>query len=489
MEPLAELILANRAYADHIAPPGSSEPPATGAGGLLSAVQAVVGPWDGSRGTTWIGAGRGSSDAAFVDQRGLELMATPAGPLRHRRLFFDDPAWHGHYAATSNGFLWPAFHLATRPLPALTGYFPAPATPSEPDWRAYVEVNRSFASAAAEESARTCWVHDYQLSLVPSALRATGFPGRIGFFLHTPVPSPAIARPYLETRGLGLLRHVFEGILGADLVGVQTQPDVSRFHEWVKHFDLGQPRAGGISVGDRQVRLAAYPVGIDFEGHVRVAATATLPPEVAPLRATGLPLVVGLERADYTKGIPERLRAIAEAYRRGARFAYAGFASPTRQGVASYDLLSSAIAAAASEAAEAARLAECPFLHQSAAIPWDHVVALQREADVVFTSSLADGMNLVPLQAAAAQSQHPEGRRAVILCGMDTGAANAYADCLGQGLALVDPLNHEDMVARLLQAVAGQLTGVSERFIYRVRDRDARHWATGYLNDLMGQPS
>ncbi|MEX2081691.1 MAG: trehalose-6-phosphate synthase, partial [Dehalococcoidia bacterium] len=182
----------------------------------------------------------------------------------------------------------------------------------------------------------------------------------------------------------------------------------------------------------------------------------------------------------------ERLRAVAGAYRRGARFGYAGFASPTREGVAAYGPLREAIGVAAAEAERAAGDAGCPFIQQSASMPWGQVVALQRSADVVFTSSLADGMNLVPLQAAFAQSAKPAGERAVVLCGVGTGVAEAYADCVGEGLAIVDPLDGEAMVTALEEALAGRPGRVTDRTIGQIRGRDARHWATGYLSDLMG---
>lgn len=195
-------------------------------------------------------------------------------------------------------------------------------------------------------------------------------------------------------------------------------------------------------------------------------------------------MVIGLERADYTKGIPERLRAIARAYREGAKFAYIGVAAPTRGGVASYEALQPAIEEAANAARAAAEEAGCWLIQTRELIPWEEVVALQRDADVVFTSSLADGMNLVPLQAAAVQSLRAEGERAVIIAGRDAGVSEIYAGFEQDGLVTVDPFDSEAMVAALRQAIAGRPGRITGRLFEAVREHDATSWATRFLGDL-----
>src|SRR5688572_25131409 len=144
MEPRAGLILANRAYCDHELPPGDEDQAPDGKGGLLAAVRPAIVPWDGEDGTLWIGAGRGASDHLYTDERGFEIIETARGPLWHRRLYFTDETWHGHYADAANGFLWPLVHLVREPLPDLCEYYPAPVTPSDEAWDAHRAVNRAF---------------------------------------------------------------------------------------------------------------------------------------------------------------------------------------------------------------------------------------------------------------------------------------------------------------------------------------------------------
>ncbi len=481
----AALILANRAYLDHEAPRGAPEPSAAANGGLLAAVRPVIAPWDGQKGTTWIGAGRGTYDRDWVDADGFELIPSFRGPVCHRRLFFDDKTWMGHYGAVANSFFWPLLHLVREPLPERTGYFPTPATPTAEEWADYEAVNASFADAGASQAGHpTAWVHDYQLALVPAMLRAHGFAGRVGFFLHTPFPDLAIAGRYLNRATLDHFREFVAGILGADLAGFQSEGDAHRFRKAAEALCGAEAGGATLRIDGRSVFTGAYPVSVDVDELLAIAEKAAPPAGMEAILDSGAPLVVGLERADFTKGIPERLRAIASAYRSGAKFAYVGVAAPTRGGVSAYAGLGEAIAAAAAEASEAAADAGCPFLQTQAMLSWPEVIGLQRRADVVFTSSLSDGLNLVPIQAAIAQSMKPAAERAVIITGRDAGVAQSFAGFEHDGLVPVDPLNHEAMTETLLAALNGKPGRVSDRLVAGIRENDALAWATRFLTDL-----
>lgn len=484
MQPRADLILANRAYLDHDAPPGGEEAPSPSGGGLLAAVRPVIAPWDGARGTTWIGPGRGAFDSEAVDERGFEFLETPAGMLRHRRLFFPAETWRAHYAGVANAFLWPLLHIVREPLPLRVSYYPRPLAPSEEEWCATQSVANTFAAAALEEPwAATCWIHDYQLGLVPAAMREQGFAGQTGFFLHTPFPDIAVAARCTDERGRAMFARWLRGVLGADVIGLQAPADVTRFRSAAAELTGVRATAEGLTIDDRPVRVAAYPVGIDSNEVIAGPWPASATGILRASRERGLPLVAGIEREDFTKGIPERLYAVERAYRAGARFAYLGIAAPTRWGVPGYGALAHAVAAAVEQASAAAREAGCPFAYRREAIPWPQVVALLREADVVFTSSLADGMNLVPLQAVAAQAGRA-GDRAVILVGRDTGSAAALEDFSADGIVAIDPFDLKGMTAALIAALDGAPGRISDRLVAFVREHDASAWATAFLQDL-----
>jgi len=478
----ADLILANRAYLDHTTPRGVEAPPA-GTGGLLVAVSPVIAR-DGS--TTWIGAGRGRYDRYWTDNEGRESIELPGGgALSHVRLFIADDRWEAHYARSANGFLWPAMHLVRLPLPTITGYVPAPDTPTAADWSEFVAVNAEFADAAVRWGrGESCWVHDYQLGLVPRMLRERGYAGSIGFFLHTPFPSLEVLTPFLTSDGRACFNAWVAGILGADLAGFQTEADVRRFRQAAVSLGLAIPDGEALRVDGRLMRIGAFPVGIDVEQTVAEVRDATLPhTDALSGGVVARPLVVGLERADYTKGIPERLRALAGLYREGKLFSYVGIASPTREGVAAYDQLREEIDAAASECRLAAP-AGTLFLNTTEALRWGEVLGLLRAADIVCTSSLSDGMNLVPLQAVAANIEKPPGERAVVLTGRDAGVASAFAGYEGDGLVALDPLDPVSITGVLRDAIDGHLAPISDSLIAAVRAADARLWGQRFLAAL-----
>ena len=477
------LIIANRSYIDHAGPPGV-EREILPDGGLLAALRAAAAAWPGMPEVVWIGAGRGQFDREWVDSDGYETVETQSGPLRHRRLFFDGATWAGYYATVANAFLWPLLHLVRLDLPEKTAYYPVPAAPSATQWNAFRNVNRAFAAAAEESGANRAWIHDYQLGLVPRYLRESGFAAPIGFFLHTPFPNIAVAARYLAHEAAGHFREWCEGLLGADLIGFQTVEDVERFCEAVVRLGAVR-RLDGVEWQGRTVAVAAHPVGI---------APATVPaavkgsplanPAIAGAREAGLPLVVGLERADYTKGIPERHSAIALAFQSGRRFAYVGVCAPTRPGVAGYAALNTHIQSSIALASAAAREAAGFFDCRLQTIGLEEVITLLSSADVVFTSSLADGMNLVPLQAVLAQSERGSGLRGAILAGRDAGVSSAYRQFVGDGLLTIEPTDIAGTAAALSRALAGGAGRISDEFVAAVQHHSARHWADRFFDEL-----
>ncbi len=477
-----DLILANRALVDHETLPGEGKGLAPAVGGLVEAVRPILVPWDGVDGTTWIGAGRGAQDQAWTDSAGLELLETAAGPIRHQRIYLGEADWQGYYSQVANGFFWPLLHLVRVDLPDKVNYYPTPAPPSDEAWEAFKRVNRAFGDAALAAGGRTCWVQDYQLALVPSVLREGGFSGRVGFFLHTPFPSLGVAESALPSPARARFSEWLRGIFSSDLVGVQTEADAERLRQAGEQLCGGRVDGPDIRVDGRLVRIAAFPVGIDTEDLSRQVLGSRLPSSVSDKRP--LPLVVGLERADYTKGVPERLAAVGAALEEGMRFAYAGFSAPTRAGVPAYDDLQAECDRLATGISRLAAERNLPFIQSLETLRWTEVLALLREAAVVFTASLADGMNLVPLQAAVAQASRPLGERGVVLAGCDAGVASAYKDFREEGLVTFDPLDAGAARNALAEALNGRPGRVGDRLVAAIREHDAHAWGRNFLAAL-----
>lgn len=477
------VIVANRLYAEEAVGEGEQTNPRA-AGGLV----AVVSPAAGA-GVAWVGGVGGNDDrdgATPGSESSDEWVPTARGPLCQRRIRFARETWQGFYQWSANAFLWPLLHLV-RPFPRLREYFPVPLTPSAEAWAEYRSANRAYADTAVALESERAWVHDYQLGLVPAFLREAGFKGSVGFFLHTPFPEWEVANEFLDAAGRERFREWLEGVLAADLVGLQSSADARRLARAAHALTGAKEDPGGLRLGSRVVAVEPHPVGPDPTAVIELGRSIPDPPWLAQLRALGLPVVVGLERADYTKGVPERLRAVGRLLEKGRQFVHIGAEAPTRPDVPGYERLDRAIDDAVDAAREAAKRAGLPFEVRREALPWREVVALLRAADVLVAPSLADGMNLVPLQAAIAQAVRPEEARAVLVVGADTGVAACYGkQFVGAGLAIVDPLDDDALVRTIDDALDGHPGRISDEFIEAVLRHDARTWAEQYLARLEG---
>src|ERR1700730_7134154 len=205
----------------------------------------------------------------------------------------------GFYEGYSNQTLWPVFHN-----------FPSQLKFDAKGWEAYVEANRIFSRAVVDryKQGDLVWVHDYHLMLLPQMLRAELPDAAIGFFLHIPFPSGEIF-PVLPRR-----EDLLQGLLGADLVAFQTHGHLQQFRSALLRVQGVESKINEVPVGARIVRLEALPIGIapeEFTGLLaNDEATAKYYAEVAG-RHKGRKVLLAVDRLDYTKGVPERLRTYA----------------------------------------------------------------------------------------------------------------------------------------------------------------------------------
>ena len=201
------------------------------------------------------------------------------------------------YYGFANRVLWPLFHYLIDRVPV-----------DAAGWDAYRDVNETFADVVAGQyrDNDTIWVHDYQLMLLPALLRERLPHARIGFFLHIPFPSSEVFR-ILPWR-----HEILNGVLGADLIGFHTFAYMRHFMTSLLHVDGVEADIDRVRIGDREVRLGVFPMGIDAARSARLAADPDVRTRVDAIRreAGGRRIVLGVDRLDYTKGIPRRLEAL-----------------------------------------------------------------------------------------------------------------------------------------------------------------------------------
>jgi trehalose 6-phosphate synthase len=455
----AFVVVANRLPVDRIEHEDGTVDWRTSPGGLVTALEPVMRAQDGA----WVGW-HGAPDEKlepFVDS-GLQLVPVALSSLEIEE----------YYEGFSNGTLWPLYHDVV-----------AHPEFNREWWDAYVKVNQRFAAAAAgvaEENA-VVWVQDYQLQLVPQMLRNLRPDLRIGFFLHIPFP-PTELYQQLPWRN-----QILEGLLGADLVGFQLPGGAHNFVRLVRqrlHLDTVRDR---IRTPDgRIVTAKAYPIAIDARGLTELSRSPEIEQRAKDIRHDlGDPkhLFLGVDRLDYTKGLPERIRAFGELVTDGLidpeEAAFIQVATPSRERVDQYRKLRDDIDRLVGRInGDIGRIGRPPITYLHTSYPREEMAALYRAADVMVVTPLRDGMNLVAKEYVACR-QADDG--ALVLSEF-AGAAKELRQAY-----LVNPYDINGLKDRLLEAMNDSPRSKARRMrIMRrqVQEHDIDRWAELFLADL-----
>jgi trehalose 6-phosphate synthase/phosphatase len=375
-----------------------------------------------------------------------------------------------YYEAFSNGVIWPLFHYLLDRMRTGDG-----------DWQAYRDVNERFADRVAEHYRPddVVWVHDYHLMLVPALLRQRIPDARIGFFLHIPFPSSELFRilPWRET--------LLEGLLGADLVGFHTHAYVRHFVVALRHILGLQPETDHVQWGDRIVRFNDFPMGIDDGAFEALAGDPAVQAETTALRqeAGGRAILLGVDRLDYTKGIPRRLLAFEQLLESDVelrdRVRLIQLAVPSRDGLAPYQAFRrqvEEIVGRINGRFGTTGSAPVHYLHRSLSRP--QLVALYRAADVMLVTPVRDGMNLVAKEFVASRTD--EG--GVLILSEFAGAAAEMGEAL-----LVNPYDEGAIAAamrRALEMDAPERATRMRELRERVKRQNLHRWTATYLGAL-----
>jgi trehalose 6-phosphate synthase len=457
------VVVANRLPVDLEKLPDGTQRWKRSPGGLVTALEPMLRSRDGA----WVGwPGLADADVEPLVEDGLHLH-----PVRLSAQEVEE-----YYEGFSNGTLWPLYHDVVAP-PAFHRHW----------WQAYVRVNQRFAEVVAQVAAQgaTVWVQDYQLQLLPAALRELRPDLRIGFFLHIPFPPTEL---YMQ---LPWRRRIVEGLLGADLVGFHT-PGGARNFRWLATRLAGASPGHGrteVVVGGRTVKLGAFPISIDSGNLDRLSRSAEVLERAKQIRSDlGEPerVVLGVDRLDYTKGIDVRLRAFEELLAEDRISAddtvMIQLATPSRERVEHYQKMRADIEQAVGRInGEYARVGHpaVHYLHQS--LPRDELVAFFVAADVMLVTPLRDGMNLVAKEYVACR--HDNG--GVLVLSEFAGAALELKDAL-----LVNPHDIDGVKNALHAALTiGRDDGRRRMRALRrqVLSHDVDRWARTFL-DALGLP-
>lgn len=373
-----------------------------------------------------------------------------------------------YYERFANGVIWPLFHYQIDRLPL-----------ADAKWDLYRRVNERFADAVCRcyRPGDIIWVHDYHLLLLPQLLRERLPSARIGFFLHIPFPSSELIR-ILPWR-----KALLTGMLGADLVGFHTRSYARHFLAALDQVLELDPAADHVAFEGREVRFGAFPIGIDAARFDNLARNEEVQAMAAAIRddAAGRAILLGVDRLDYTKGIPRRLLAfehlLATHPELCNKVRLVQVAVPSRGGVESYQTFRRGVEELVGRINGrygTAGWVPVHYLHRS--FSTEELVALYRAADVMLVTPLRDGMNLVAKEFVA--SRPDEG--GVLVLSEFAGAAETLEDAL-----LINPYDiagTAEVLARALSLDPVERQHRMSRLRAEVATHDVHTWARSFLN-------
>ncbi|SDS39862.1 trehalose 6-phosphate synthase /trehalose 6-phosphatase [Formosa sp. Hel1_31_208] len=381
-----------------------------------------------------------------------------------------------YYEGFSNRALWPLFH-----------YFMEYTKFEQKEWEAYKRVNQKFADVVIDnyEEGDTIWVHDYQLLLLPQLIKDKRPNATIGFFLHIPFPSYEIFRTFPWRK------EILTGLLGADLLGFHTYDYERHFLSSVKRILRLEVHFNEISYQDRIVKVDSFPMGIDYDKFHSIALEhnrknkekSELLNRLEEHTLNGKKLILSIDRMDYTKGIPNRIKAFEyfldkyPDYKEKVRLVM--LAVPSRSNVPQYQKLKRETDELVGRInGKFATVSWTPIWYFYRSMPFEKLIDLYISSDVALITPIRDGMNLVAKEYVATRT-NTDG---VLILSEMAGASLEMNEAL-----LINPNSFEDFAENLNHALTMPLKEQQKRMTFlqkRLKRYNVEKWAEEFLKSL-----
>lgn len=439
------------------------------AGGLAIALRAAL----AERGGLWFGW-----SGTCVRQASGAMHEYVDGDIRYAVMDLSRQDFDDYYNGFANRTLWPLLHFRMD----LVDY-------TRKTYAGYLRVNALFADRLASELRPDdlVWVHDYHLIPLAQRLRERGVGNRIGFFLHVPMPSSDLLA------ALPHHRELFAALSSYDLVGFQTPRDLERFQDYVRLFGGGRVIGDGLmeTADGRRFRGGAFPIGIDVPtiADQAVKAMKRLPVRRLQESLGGRALAIGVDRLDYSKGLPERFRAFERHLERhpnqGGRITFLQIAPPSRSDVPEYRKLRRELETLSGHINSGHAVPDwTPVRYVNRDFPHDVLTGFYRIARIALVTPMRDGMNLVAKEYVAAQDPENPG---VLVLSRFAGAAQEL-----HGALQVNPYDLDGVADAIAQAHAMPLTERYARWrgmMDRIEAYDIHAWRRDFLRTLQAAPA
>ncbi len=441
-------------------------------GGLVTALEPLL----REHGGIWVGAAGTDQDPEARRQVREQLdTLSREHSYRYEPIALTPEEHAKYYEGFSNEIIWPLFH----DLQSRCNFDPS-------YWEFYLRVNARFAESAAGAAGENSliWINDYQLMQVAPFLRKKAPGARFVFFLHIPFPPPDIFEK------LPWRCQVLEGLLAHTVIGLQTARDLRNFLACLRAFvpTAAIVRRSGdtriVKHDGKETIVGAFPISIDFADFERESDSDAVRRQAASLRAIlpgGTQTVLGIDRLDYTKGIPERLKAFALFLKRNPQLhrktSLIQIVVPSRETIPGYQVLKAEIERLISEVnGEFAEPGWVPINYIHRAVPRTELLALYRTSRVAFITPLKDGMNLVAKEYCACRHEN----NGVLILSEFAGAATE----LRAGSLLVNPYDHSAVADALREALTMDDAEQHRRMTKlrgQIRKADLKAWLKAFL--------
>jgi trehalose 6-phosphate synthase/phosphatase len=417
----------------------------------------------------WIGWSGLPADTLTNDER-AEIASTLQQEHKSVPVDLSTSDLNRFYYGFCNNIVWPLFH-----------YFPTYVTYDDDLWESYREVNERYFERVKQFLGPDdiVWVHDYQLMLLPALIKDYEPNAQVGFFLHIPFPSYEVFRllPWRE--------DILRGLLGADLIGFHTYDYARHFLSSVRRLLGYDHDLASVRYENRLVRVDVFPMGIDYEKYANAHKIPQVMEETAKVRddRPAERLILSVDRLDYTKGIPQRLRAyerFLEKYPDSTgKVSMVIIVAPSRTAVPQYQELKREVDELVSVInGRFSTISWTPIHYFYRTFPFEHLSALYTEADVLLVTALRDGMNLIAKEYIAAKGDSP----GVIVVSETAGVARELSEAI-----VVNPSSVEDIadgLAAALQMPEDEQIARNHRMQERLKRYDIHYWAQDFVTKL-----
>lgn len=369
-----------------------------------------------------------------------------------------------YYLGYSNSVLWPVFHNRLDLAQFEAGYF-----------EQYIGVNRRLAALLQPmlKPDDIIWVHDYHLIPLAIELRMLGVQNRIGFYLHIPFP------PWQTFIAIPEHEHLARCLAAYDLIGLQTKSDVASLIDYTINSAFGSVLSDGrIRLFDRIATVAAFPIGIDVEDFANPKRDSRL------VQGRGVSRIVGVDRLDYTKGLPQKFRAFGRFLEKNTQYrgqvVLTQIAPPTRESVEAYlGIRQELESLAGSINGHFGELDWVPIHYIHRSTPRRRLAGIYRSARIGMVTPLRDGMNLVAKEYVAAQDSEDPG---VLILSRFAGAAEELEAAL-----IVNPYDIEatsDVMRGALEMSLDERRGRHQALLTVVEKNNIKAWCQSFLAAL-----